>query len=193
VACVIIWLLSNFNWRLEMVAADRSMLAAIGNMLAPLFAPLGWGDWKAAVASLTGMFAKENVVGTLGVLYGFEGAAASTSWAALQAAYSGLAGYSFLLFNLLCAPCFATIGAINSEMGSAKWTWAAIGYQTVLAYTMALIVYQLGMFFTGHGFGVGTGVAVLAILLLLHLLLRRGAHDTDVVGDKRHGHSRRAM
>ena len=143
----IIWFLSSFNRRLQMVDASDSILAFLGNILAPVFMPLGWGDWKATVATLTGLAAKENIVGTFGILYGYQEVAESgvEIQANLSASFTQLAGFSFLVFNLLCAPCFAAIGAIRREMGSAKWTFIAIGYQTVLAYTVSFCIYQLGM------------------------------------------------
>jgi len=173
-ATVGVWFLSSFSWTLRMVDIEESILASIGNVLAPLFRPLGWGEWKAAVATVTGLIAKENVVGTFGILYGFGEVAEDGAeiWGNLQAAFTQISAYSFLLFNLLCAPCFAAIGAIRNEMGSAKWTWFAIGYQTIFAYVIALIVYQLGMLFTGGGFGFGTVVAAALACLLLYLLFR---------------------
>ncbi|WP_101697372.1 ferrous iron transport protein B [Clostridium minihomine] len=172
---VLIWFLSSFSWGMEMVDVDDSMLATIGGLIAPLFAPLGFGDWKFAVASITGLIAKENVVGTFGILFGFAEVAEDgvEIWANLQAAVTPLAAYSFLAFNLLCAPCFAAIGAVRSEMGSAKWTWFAAGYQTLFAYIIALIIYQTGSLFTGGGFGVGTAVALVLLAALVYLLVRK--------------------
>ncbi len=173
-ACGLVWFLSTFSFSLQMVEAEESMLASIGRVIAPLFRPLGWGDWRPAVATLTGLVAKENVVGTFGVLYGFGGAEGSAEiWAALQASMLPLAAYSFLVFNLLCAPCFAAVGAIHREMGSAKWTFIAVGYQTVLAYAVSLVVYQLGTLLAGGGFGVGTVFALAALALFIWLLARR--------------------
>lgn len=174
-ATVGVWFLLTFNWKLQMVEADDSMLASIGRVFAPLFTPLGWGDWKAAVASLTGLIAKENVVGTFGVLYGFAEVAEDGAeiWGDLQAAFTQLSAYSFLMFNLLCAPCFAAIGAVRGEMRSGKWTLFAVGYQTIFAYIVSLIVYQLGMLFTGNGFVIGTAVAFVLLAVLLYSLLRK--------------------
>jgi ferrous iron transport protein B len=174
-ACIGVWFLSTFSWRLQMVPADESILADIGRFIAPIFAPLGWGEWRATVASITGLIAKENVVGTFGILYGFEevGEEGAEYWGQLQAAFTQLAGYAFLVFNLLCAPCFAAIGAVRREMMSAKWTWFAIGYQTVFAYVVALIIYQAGLLFTGGGFTVGTVAAILLFLLLVFLLVKK--------------------
>lgn len=146
VACGIIWFLQSFNWSLEMVDASESILASVGNIIAPIFAPLGWGDWRAAVAALTGLVAKENVVGTFGVLYGFSEVAEDGAeiWANLQGAFTQVSAYSFLVFNLLCAPCFAAIGAIKREMGNWKWTLIAVGYQTGLAYIVSLLINTIG-------------------------------------------------
>lgn len=174
-ASVIIWFLSTFNWSLQMVETDHSILASLGKLIAPLFAPLGWGNWKAAVASITGLIAKENVVGTFGVLYGYAEVAENglEYWGTLRAEYTQLAAYSFLVFNLLCAPCFAAIGAVRREMMSAKWTWFAIIYQTGFAYVVSLSIYQLGMFFTGNGFGIGTAVAILIVIAFIYLLFKK--------------------
>ena len=172
---VVIWFLQSFNWRFEMVDASESILASIGGVIAFLFAPLGWGDWRAAVAAVTGLVAKENVVSTFGVLFGFAEVAEDGAeiWGSMPQVFAtGAAAYSFLVFNLLCAPCFAAIGAIHREMGSAKWTWIAIGYQTIFAYAVSLCVYQLGSLFTGGGFGLGTAAAILLVALFLFLLVR---------------------
>ncbi len=147
---------------------DSSILAAIGSAIAWIFTPLGWGNWQAAVASITGLIAKENIVGTLGVLYG----GADGAWGGFSAAFSGIAAYSFLVFNLLCAPCFAAIGAIKREMNSAKWTWFAIGYQCGFAYVIALIVYQLGSAFTGNLNILGLVAALVLLAGMLYLLFR---------------------
>lgn len=154
---------------------NNSILAAIGGVIAPLFAPLGWGDWKAAVAAVTGLIAKENVVGTFGVLYGGLDEVAENGWQiwdAMRMEFTMLSAYSFLVFNLLCAPCFAAIGAIRREMNSAKWTWFAIGYQCIFAYAVSMCIYQLGMLFTTGAFGIGTVVAFLIVALILYLLFR---------------------
>jgi ferrous iron transport protein B len=170
-----VWFLSSFSWSMEMVDTPDSILASIGNVVAPLFAPLGWAHWQAAVATFTGLIAKENVVGTFGVLYGFAEVAEDgvEVWGNLQASFTQLAAYSFLIFNLLCAPCFAAIGAVRREMGNAKWTLIAVGYQTVFAYLVALIFYQLALLFTGSGFGVGTVFGFLSLILLIYLLARK--------------------
>lgn len=180
VACGLIWFLSNFGFTSEgfgMVSETDSMLAAIGGFLAPVFAPLGFGNWQAAVATVSGLVAKENVVGTFGVLFGL-GADIAEDDAGLLAQISAMFPYaaaalSFLVFNLLCAPCFAAIGAIRREMASAKWTWFAIGYQTVLAYAAALVINQIGGLLTGGvTFGVGVVIAFLVVAAMLFLLLR---------------------
>ena len=175
---IALWFLQGFgfeNGGFGMVEdLENSILAKIGGVIAPIFAPLGWGDWQAAVAAVTGLIAKENVVGTFGVLYGFAEVAEDGAeiWGTLAASFTAISAYSFLVFNLLCAPCFAAIGAIKREMNSAKWTWFAIGYQTVFAYLVSLVIYQIGSLFTGGGFGVGTIAAILVIILGLWLLFR---------------------
>ena len=171
---ILIWFLSSFNWHMQMVDTPDSMLASIGQAIAPIFTPLGWGHWEAAVAAVTGLVAKENVVGTFGILYGFAEVAEDgvEIWSTLAASFTALSAYSFLVFNLLCAPCFAAIGAIRREMGSGKWTWIAIGYQTGFAYAVSLMVYQFGMLFTGNGFGFGSAVALVLAVLFLYLLFR---------------------
>ena len=177
VACIFIWFLSNFNFKFEMVDAGDSILAAIGGLIAPVFAPLGWGDWQSAVATITGLIAKENVVGTMAVLMGHMEEISEEGeeiWNALQAMYTPLSAYSFLLFNLLCAPCFAAVGAIRREMGNAKWTWITIGYQTALAYIAALCTYQIGMLISGT-FTVGTVFAFLALAFFIYMIVRPAA------------------
>ena len=154
---------------------NNSILAVIGNGIDWIFAPLGWGDWRAAVATVTGLIAKENVVGTFGVLTsGLEEVAENgwQIWANMRELFTPLSAYSFLIFNLLCAPCFAAMGAIKREMNSAKWTAFAIGYQCVFAYVVSLIVYQLGMLFTGQGNIIGSIVAALLLALIIFLLVR---------------------
>lgn len=175
VSSVVIWALSTFSFSFEMVEdAGDSMLAAIGSVIAPIFSPLGWGDWRSSVATITGLVAKENVVSTFGILYGFAEVAEDgvEIWSALRAAMLPLAAYSFLVFNLLCAPCFAAIGAIRREMGNARWTWIAIGYQTLLAYCSSLVVYQLGMLFSAGQFGVWTVIAFIVLAVFIWLLVR---------------------
>ncbi len=162
---IVIWFLSRFGFAdgmFRMLEEDEiglSLLGRVGSAVAWLFAPLGWGEWRAVVASVTGLVAKENIVGTMGVLYGGEG----TVYQALAQAFNGVTGYSFLVFNLLCAPCFAAIGAIRREMNSAKWTWFAITYQCLFAYAIALMIYQFGSLFMGQPHIIGL-IAALALL-----------------------------
>ncbi len=177
---IFIWFMTYFGWvegqfrMLDDMEIDHSMLAGVGNVLAWLFIPLGWGDWKSAVAAITGLVAKENVVNTFGILFGFAEAAEDGSefWGSLAGSMSAVAAYSFMVFNLLCAPCFAAMGAIKREMNNAKWFWFAIGYQTFLAYVAALCVYQVGMLVSTGAFGIWTIVAFLAIIGFLYLLCR---------------------
>ena len=178
-ATILVWFLQGFgveDGSFGMVEdMNNSILASIGNVFAFIFAPLGWGNWKAAVAAVTGLIAKENVVGTFGVLYGGMDEVAENGyqvWTALQQAYTGASAYSFLVFNLLCAPCFAAIGAMRREMNNAKWTWFAIGYQCCFAYAVALCIYQFATFFTTGHFGVGTVFAILILAAFLALLFR---------------------
>lgn len=153
---------------------NDSVLAALGSAIAWIFTPLGWGDWKAAVAAITGLVAKENVVGTFGILYGFGEVAEDGQeiWGTLAASFTTLSAYSFLVFNLLCAPCFAAIGAIRREMNNTKWTLFAIGYQTAFAYAVSLCVYQLGSLYAGKGASVWTFAAVALAVMFVYLLLR---------------------
>lgn len=185
---IVLWFLMSFGWAdgsfgmLEAEQLDNSILASVGSVIAPLFTPLGWGDWKMAVAAVTGLIAKENVVGTFGILFGFAEVAEDGAeiWGQLAGSMTGVAAYSFLIFNLLCAPCFAAIGAIKREMNSGKWTWFAIGYQTILAYAVSLCVYQIGTAIAGGGFGIGTVVAVLVIIGFLYLLFRPYKESTKL-------------
>ena len=180
VACGVIWFLQNFGFGPEGFGLvddqNASMLAAIGGVLAPLFLPLGFGNWQAAVASVTGLVAKENVVATFGVLFGLGEVAEDDP--ALLAALPGLfttsaSALAFMVFNLTCAPCFAAIGAIRREMMSAKWTWFAIGYMTGMAYVMGFIINQLGgALFYGVPFGIGQVLALICVAVLLWLLFR---------------------
>ncbi len=158
-----------------MVAMNSSILAVLGGAIAWIFTPLGWGNWQGAVATITGLAAKENVVGTFGVLFGgFDEMAGNgwQLWANIREIFTPLAAYSFLVFNLLCAPCFAAIGAIRREMNSAKWTWFAIGYQTAFAYAVSLVIYQFGMLFTGNGNVPGSAAALAVVALIVYLLAR---------------------
>ena len=180
VSTVLLWFLMSFGWAdgsfgmLEAEQLDSSILAAFGSILAPLFAPLGWGDWKMAVAAVTGLIAKENVVGTFGILFGFAEVAEDGTeiWGQLAGSMTAIAAYSFLVFNLLCAPCFAAMGAIKREMNNMRWFWFAIGYQTLFAYVVSLCVYQIGNVLTGGGFGVGTVAAIVLAIVFIYLLAR---------------------
>ncbi|MDD6704569.1 MAG: nucleoside recognition domain-containing protein, partial [Clostridiaceae bacterium] len=162
---------------------DRSLLAALGGVFAWIFKPLGWGNWQAAVASITGLVAKENIVGTMGVLYG---GGDGTVYQSLASAFNGITGYSFLVFNLLCAPCFAAIGAIKREMNSAKWTWFAIGYQCGFAYAISLMIYQFGSALTGNLniIGLIAAIAVLAVILYM-LFFKRYSESTRLTQNVR--------
>ena len=153
---------------------NNSILASFGNCIAWLFTPLGWGNWKAASAAVTGLVAKENVVGTFGVLYGFGEVAEDgvEIWGTLSSEFTAVSGFSFLVFNLLCAPCFAAMGAISREMNSAKWFWIAIGYQTLLAYVSSLAIYQVGAWITTGAFTVGTIAAFVVIVAFAYFLIR---------------------
>ena len=148
---------------------DCSILAHIGNAVAWIFAPLGWGNWQATVASVTGLVAKENIVGTLGILY----AGGESVYATMGAAFTTAAGLSFLAFNLLCAPCFAAMGAIKREMNSHKWFWVAVGYQCGLAYLVALVINQFGSAFAGSANIIGLIVAILIVVAFFFLLFRK--------------------
>ena len=172
---IFVWFTSRFGWvdgQFAMLEEDQislSILARIGGAIAWIFAPLGWGNWQATVASITGLVAKENIVGTLGVLYS---GGSGTVYQALAAAFTGITGYSFLVFNLLCAPCFAAIGAIRREMNSPKWTWFAIGYQCGFAYAVALMINQFGGLFTGNANIIGVIAAVIVLAAIIYMLVR---------------------
>ena len=177
---IVLWFLQGFGWidgsftMLEAEQLNDSILAKIGNVIAPIFAPLGFGNWMMAVATVTGLIAKENVVATFGILFGYGEVAEDGAeiWQVLSQTITPVAAYGFLVFNLLCAPCFAAMGAIKREMNNAKWFWFAIGYQTVLAYVVALCIYQIGTLITTGAFGIGTVVAFLLVLGFLYLLFR---------------------
>ena len=172
---IFVWFTSRFGWldgqfgMLEEDQISASILAKIGNAICWIFAPLGWGNWQATVASITGLVAKENIVGTLGVLYS---GGAGTVYDAIAAAFTGITGYSFLVFNLLCAPCFAAIGAIKREMNSPRWTWFAIGYQCGFAYAVALMINQFGGLFTGNANIIGVIAAVIVLAAIIYMLVR---------------------
>lgn len=177
-ATIFVWFTSSFGWSdggFGMVDMNDSILAVIGNAIAWIFIPLGWGHWQGAVATITGLIAKENVVGTFGVLFGGFDEVAENGWQIwtnMRQVFSPLSAYSFLVFNLLCAPCFAAIGAIKREMNSAKWTWFAIGYQCGFAYAVSLVIYQLGMLFTGGGSIIGSVAAFAIVASILYMLFR---------------------
>ena len=185
---IVVWFTSYFGWvdgqfrMLEDLELDHSILARVGSAVAWIFAPLGWGNWKSAVAAITGLVAKENVVGTFGILYGFSEVAEDGTeiWGSLAGSMTAVTAYSFLLFNLLCAPCFAAMGAIKREMNNAKWFWFAIGYQTLLAYVVSLCVYQIGTLITAGTFGIGTIVAFLLVAGFVYLLVRPYKESTTL-------------
>ncbi len=177
---ILVWFTSYFGWvdgqfrMLETMELDHSILAAIGNGFAWIFTPLGWGDWRSTVAAVTGLIAKENVVGTLGILYGFEEVAEDGAeiWGSLAASMGMIGAYSFLVFNLLCAPCFAAMGAIKREMNNTKWFLFAIGYQCLLAYVVSLCIYQIGSLILYGKFGVLTATAFALVIGFVYLLFR---------------------
>ena len=194
---IVVWFLLNFGWTdagfgmlnfdgLEGAAMEAAqaecILAKIGNLISWIFTPLGWGDWKMTVAAITGLVAKENVVGTFGQLFGFAEVAEDGQeiWGTLANSMSQIAAYSFLVFNLLCAPCFAAMGAIKREMNNAKWFWFAIGYQCLLAYLVSLCIFQFGTLFTGGGFGIGTVAAIVILVGFLYMLFRPYKESTSL-------------
>ena len=181
---IVLWFLMSFGWvdgsfgMLEAEQLDSSILAKIGNGIAWIFVPLGWTEagegWKMAVAAVTGLIAKENVVATFGMLFGYAEVAEDGEeiWANLTLIMTPVASYGFLVFNLLCAPCFAAMGAIKREMNSARWFWTAVGYQTVLAYIVSMCIYQIGTLITTGAFGIGTIVSFLFLICFAWLLFR---------------------
>ena len=186
---IILWFLQGFGFvdgQFGMVEDNNSsILAAIGSAICVIFAPLGFGDWQSTVATFTGLIAKENVVSTFGVLFHIAGEVDENSpelWTAVAAHYTPLTAYSFMIFNLLCAPCFAAMGAIKREMNNWKWTLGAIGYMCGLAYVVSFIVYQIGSLFVGGGFGVGTVIAILAVIAIVYLLVRKNKYDEEHLG-----------
>ena len=184
---ILVWFTSRFGWldgsfgMLEEDRIDASILAAVGGAISWIFAPVGWGSWQATVASITGLVAKENIVGTLGVLYG---GGELTAWQAIGAAFTPVTGYSFLVFNLLCAPCFAAIGAIRREMNNARWTWFAIGYQCVFAYAAALMVNQFGGALTGHANAIGLVAALLVLAFIVYMLFFKKYTEATRLSDR---------
>lgn len=176
---IVLWFLQSYGFTDSGFGAvdgdlDHSILGYIGRAISWIFIPLGWDHWQAAVAAITGLIAKENVVATFGTLYGFAEVAENGEeiWGTLAASFTAIAAYGFLVFNLLCAPCFAAIGAIKREMNNAKWTWFAIGYQTIFAYAVTLCIYQIGTLVTGGGFTIWTAVAFAIVGAFFYLLLR---------------------
>ena len=184
---IFVWFTTYFGWvdgQFQMLSEDQidySILAAIGGAICWIFAPLGWGNWQATVASITGLVAKENIVGTLGILYG---AGEGTVWQHIGAAFTPITGYSFLVFNLLCAPCFAAIGAIKREMNNARWTWFAIGYQCVFAYAVALMINQFGALFTGSVSVIGLIFALLVLAFIIYMLFFKKYTEATRLSDK---------
>lgn len=182
---ILVWFTSYFGFidgTFRMLSEDElnvSILAVIGSGIAWIFKPLGWGTWEAAVASITGLVAKENIVGTMGILYG----AAGNVYASLREAFTSISGYSFLAFNLLCAPCFAAIGAIKREMNNPKWTWFAIAYQCGFAYAISLMINQFGNLFTGNANIVGLIAAVVVLVFMLYMLVRPYKEATKLTAD----------
>ncbi|AXI65883.1 ferrous iron transport protein B [Streptococcus suis] len=181
---IIIWFSSSYNWSLQMVETDESILASIGHSFSLLFAPLGFGNWRATVAAITGLLAKETVIATFGILYKLGETTEENPelWGLLQQDYTALSAYSFLVFNLLCAPCFAAIGAIHREMGEAKWTWIAIGFQTGLAYASSLVIYQVGLVLIyGQLPTVWTFIAIFLIITAIYSLVKKPANTLPIV------------
>ncbi|ALB44653.1 MULTISPECIES: ferrous iron transport protein B [Clostridium] len=175
-ACVTIWFLQSFNWSFEMVDAGDSILASLGNIIAPIFAPLGFGNWQSAVATVTGLIAKENVVGTFGILFGISDAVEDdpSLLGNVASMFTVASAFAFMAFNLLCAPCFAAIGAIRREMGTWKWTWIALGFQTLTAYIVALIINQVGSFILGTGSLVGAVASIVVALVVIFIAIATG-------------------
>lgn len=176
VACAVIWFTSSFNWTLQMVDSQDSILASIGKVIAPIFAPLGFGNWQSAVSTVTGLVAKENVVGTFGVLFGIAEAAEDTPALLTQIGtmFTSASGLAFIAFNMLNAPCFAAIGAIRREMGSWKWMWITIGFQTLTAYIVALVINQVGSLFLGDGSVIGAMASILIAVLAILIAINSG-------------------
>jgi ferrous iron transport protein B len=173
---ILIWFTSSYNFSLQAVDASQSILASFGKVLAPIFKPLGWGSWQGTVASITGLLAKETVVGTFGVLFSNYKEVSENGteiWRQMAGHFTPLAAYSLLVFNLLCAPCVAAIGAIHREMGSLKWTWIAVGYQCGLAYVASFIIYQYGLAITTNHVNLSTIIATIFLLLGIYLIVRK--------------------
>ena len=181
VSCATVWFLQSFNWSLEMVDAGDSMLASIGNVIAPIFAPLGFGNWQSAVATVTGLIAKENLVGTFGVLYGISDATEQdpTLVGNVAAMFTMASGFAFMAFNLLCAPCVAAIGTARREMGSWRWTWITLGFQTLTAYLVALVINQVGSFILGTGSLVGAISSVIIVIVIVSIVIITGKSSKE--------------
>ena len=186
ISSVAIWFLSSFGITeagLALVDMNDSMLAAVGGVIAPVFEPLGFGDWQSSVATVTGLAAKENVVGTFGVLYGFAEVAEDgmEMWNILASTYTGVAALSFMMFNLLCAPCIGAMGAIKAEMNSGKWTFAAIGYMTIFAYAVALIINQIGSLMLGGEFTVSSAAGIIVLGIIIYLIARKNKYGENAI------------
>jgi len=181
VSCGVIWFLQSFNWSLQMVDAGDSILASIGNVIAPIFAPLGFGNWQSTVATVTGLIAKENVVGTFGVLFGVTDAVENdpTLIGNVAGMFTAASAFAFMAFNMLCAPCFAAIGAIRREMGSWKWTWITLGFQTFTAYIVALVINQVGNFLLGSGSLVGALTSIIITISVVSIVIVTGKSSKE--------------
>lgn len=181
VSCAAVWFLQSFNWSLEMVDAENSILASIGNVIAPIFAPLGFGNWQSTVATVTGLVAKENLVGTLGVLFGIADASETdaTLISNVGIMFTAASGFAFMAFNLLCAPCFAAIGAIKREMGTWKWTFITLGFQTGTAYIVALVINQVGNYIIGKGSLAGAIISVLVAVAAVVIVIATGRKESN--------------
>lgn len=183
VSSILIWFTSSYNFIGQAVPESQSILASFGRVIAPIFQPLGWGNWQGTVATITGLIAKENIIGTFGILFGHKEVSENGQeiWLALQNTYTSAAAYSFLAFNLLCAPCFAAIGAIHREMNSAKWTMIAVGYQCGFAYLISFIIYQLSHLFEGGHLVIQTYLAGICIIGICYALLKKKAKTSNVL------------
>ncbi|MGO3073178.1 MAG: ferrous iron transport protein B [Pseudolactococcus laudensis] len=178
---ILLWFLTTFNFRMQVVDTEQSILAGIGRVIMPIFAPLGWTSWQATVSTFTGLLAKETLISTMGVLYHAKGGAALNT--AMQSNFTALSAYTLLLFNLLCAPCFAAIGAIYREMGTAKWTGIAVGFQCGIAYVISFIVYQIGRTIaTGH-VNISTVLAILSLLLACYFVFRKPVYQAPKLSE----------
>jgi len=183
-ACVTIWFLQSFNWSFEMVDAGDSILASLGNIIAPIFAPLGFGNWQSAVATVTGLIAKENVVGTFGILFGISDASEAdpSLLGNVASMFTVTSAFAFMAFNLLCAPCFAAIGAMRRELGTWKWTWIALGFQTLTAYIVALIINQVGSFILGNGSLIGALTSIIIAVVVIFIAIATGRNSKEIDG-----------